>query len=70
MLENTAPSEVLEVCAIPSALAALRASIAPGTVDAMRFLRAVVALGAFAGVALMWVRRDVIRLEREKELPS
>lgn len=70
MLEDTAPSELLEVCAIPSALAALRSSIAPGTVDAMRFLRSAVALLAFAGVAFMWIRRDVIRLEREKELPS
>ena len=67
MLEHSAPAEVLEVCAIPSALAALRASIAPGTVDAMRFLRAVVALLAFATFALMWIRRDVLRLEREKE---
>lgn len=70
LLENTAPSEILEVCAIPSALAALRSALAPGTVDALRFLRAAVALAAFAAVALVWVRRDVLRLEREKELPS
>lgn len=65
MLDKSLPAELLEVCAIPSALAALRASIAPGTVDLLRFVRAVVALAIFSGIALVWIRRDLSRLERE-----
>lgn len=64
-LGRSLPSEVLEVCAIPSALAALRASIAPGTTDLFRFFRAAVALALFASAAMLWIRREIVRMERE-----
>jgi hypothetical protein len=65
LLSKTLPTEVLEVLSIPSALAALRASIAPGTTDAFRLLRAIVALGVFDAIAYLWLRRDLARLEGE-----
>lgn len=64
-LDKSLPSELLEVCAIPSALAALRASIAPGTTDLFRFLRAAIALFVFASAAMLWIRREISRMERE-----
>ncbi|MDF2692117.1 MAG: hypothetical protein K0S65_500 [Labilithrix sp.] len=64
-LNSTLPTEVTELCAIPSALAALRSSIAPGSVEPLRTLRALVALALFAGVAMFFVRRDLMVLERE-----
>lgn len=65
MFDHVLPAELLEVCAIPSALAAFRASIAPGTADGLRFVRAVIALSVFTGIALVWIRRDLARMERE-----
>lgn len=65
MFEHVLPAELLEVCAIPSALAALRASIAPGTADVLRLVRSLLALAAFAGAAVLWIRRDLARMERE-----
>jgi hypothetical protein len=65
MLSGSLSSEVTELCAVPSALAALRSSIAPGTVDPLRLLRTLVALAIFAGVAMLFVRREVLRVERE-----
>jgi hypothetical protein len=59
-LTGPLPSEVTELCAIPSALAALRSSISPGSVDPFRFLRAVVAVTIFAGVATFLVRRRLL----------
>jgi hypothetical protein len=59
------PSEVTELCAIPSALDALRSSLLLGSFDPFRTLRALVALAIFVGVASFFVRRDVLRLERE-----
>lgn len=67
-LGRALPSELLEVCAIPSALAALRASLAPGTTDAFRFLRAVVALFVFASGGMLWIRRELSRMEEEGAL--
>jgi uncharacterized membrane protein len=64
-LDKSLPSELLEVCAIPSALAALRASLAPGTTDLFRFLRASVALFVFISAAMLWIRREIVRMERE-----
>jgi hypothetical protein len=64
-LDKSLPSELLEVCAIPSALAALRASLAPGTTDLFRFLRASLALFVFISAAMLWIRREIARLERE-----
>ncbi|MBX3220198.1 MAG: hypothetical protein KF795_06735 [Labilithrix sp.] len=60
MLSSSLPSEVTELFAIPSALAALRSSLAPGSVDPLRLLRALVALAIFAGTALVFLRRDVL----------
>lgn len=65
MLASVMPSEVIELCAIPSALAALRSSIAPGSFDAFRLVRALVALAVFATVAMVLVRRDVALVGRE-----
>ncbi len=64
-LTGPLPSEVTELCAIPSALAALRSALAPGNVDVLRFLRALVAVAIFAGVAIYFVRRDVLVAESE-----
>lgn len=64
-LAGALPSEVTELFAIPSALAALRSSLAPGSVEPVRFLRALVALAIFAGIALALVRRDAAAVERE-----
>jgi hypothetical protein len=63
-LSGLVPESVTEVLAIPSALAALRSSLAPGGLDGVRALRAIVALAVFVGIALVLVRRDAIRLER------
>lgn len=60
------PSEVTELCAIPSALAALRASIAPGALDPLRLVRSTVALAVFTAAATLLVRRDLLLLEREE----
>ncbi len=64
MLSSVFPESVTEVLAIPSALSALRSSLAPGGLDPVRTLRALVALAAFAGLAVFLVRRDVIVLEQ------
>lgn len=59
------PASVVELLAPPSALDALRASLAPGAVDPFRMVRALVALAVFAAIAVFFVRRDVLLLERE-----
>jgi len=61
------PAEVTELLSLPSALAALRGSLAPGTADALRFVRAVVALAVFAAAAVVLLRREVVVLELERE---
>ncbi len=66
-LSSGVPSEVLELCAIPSALAALRSSLSPGSVDLFRCVRALIALGVFVAIGLFFVRRDVVLLERAEE---
>ena len=65
MLSGALPSEVTELFAIPSALASLRSSLAPGWVEPIRFLRALVALAIFAGIAVALVRRDAVAVDRE-----
>lgn len=62
------PSEVTELFALPSALAALRASLAPGSADPLRFFRALVALALFGGVAIFFLRREIALLELERKL--
>jgi hypothetical protein len=64
-LASVLPEELTEVLAIPSALAALRSSLLPGSLDLVRLLRALVALAIIAGVAMFFVGRDVSRLESE-----
>lgn len=59
------PSELGELLALPTALAAVRESLAPGSVDPFRLLRALVALAIAFGVAVLLVRRDVIVLDAE-----
>jgi len=63
-LSGVLPPEVTEVLAIPSALAALRSSLAPGSVNGFRLVRALVALSIAATLALAWVRRDAMAIER------
>jgi hypothetical protein len=60
MLGSLVPESIADVLSIPSALAALRTSLAPGTVDLARTMRAAVALALFVGVAVFLVRRDAI----------
>lgn len=64
-LSGSLPSEVTELVAIPSALAALRSSLAPGSVDPLRSLRALAALAIFAVLALALVRRDAADVATE-----
>jgi hypothetical protein len=64
MLGSAIPDSVTDVLSIPSALSALRTALAPGTADAARALRALLALGLFVAAATFLVRRDAIVLER------
>lgn len=61
------PREARELCAIPSALAALRSALSPGSVDVLRVVRASIALALFSGVALFFVRREVLLLDAERD---
>jgi hypothetical protein len=66
VLGSRLPSDLAELCAIPSALAALRSSLS-GSFDPLRLLRAAVALAVFGGIAALLVRRDAARpVEDEK----
>jgi hypothetical protein len=64
LLSGVLPESITEVLAIPSALAALRSSLAPGSVDPLRFVRAVVSLAIVTGIATVWLRRDALRVDR------
>jgi hypothetical protein len=64
MMGGALPESVADVLSIPSALAALRTSLAPGTVDFARFARAVVALTGVIALATYLVRRDAILVEQ------
>jgi hypothetical protein len=66
LLSSVLPEELIEVLSIPSALAALRSGLAPGSVDLLRAIRATVALGLFGGIAVVLVRRDAALLERSE----
>lgn len=70
MLSGVIPSEVTELLAFPSALASLRSSLAPHTADGFRLIRSAVSLAIWAGVALFFVRRDVLLLAREPQEPA
>jgi hypothetical protein len=66
-LTGPLPSEVTELCALPSALAALRGALLPQSLDLFRFVRALVALVVFVVGATMLVRRDVLVLDVDPE---
>jgi len=59
------PEEVCELLAPTSALAAVKASLAPGTFDVLRFARALVASSVFASVAFVVADRSASALGRE-----
>jgi hypothetical protein len=69
VLSGLLPTSVTELFGIPSALSALRAALSPGTTDLFRFLRALAAVAVFAAIAIMFVRRDVQRLEYAEPTP-
>jgi len=64
MMGSTLPEAVADVLSIPSALSALRTSLAPGSVDLWRASRAIVALTFVVGLAMFLVRRDAILVDR------
>ena len=57
------PESVSDVLSIPSALGALRTSLAPGTLDLARTARAIVALTLVVAFATFLVRRDALRID-------
>jgi hypothetical protein len=65
-LAGAVPVEIAELCAIPSALGALRDALSPGTLDLLRAARALAVVVALAAVALVLVRRALLRLEGEQ----
>jgi hypothetical protein len=64
LMGSSLPDAVADVLSIPSALAALRTSLAPGTVDLWRAMRAIVALTLVVVFAMTLVRRDAILVDR------
>ncbi|GAC1526565.1 MAG: hypothetical protein NVS3B10_24870 [Polyangiales bacterium] len=67
LMGSSLPSSVADVLSIPSALGALRTSLAPGTVDLSRTMRALIALSLVASFAMFLVRRDAILVERAED---
>jgi hypothetical protein len=63
-MRSALPDSIADVLSIPSALTALRTSLAPGTVDLFRAARAVVALGLVVALATFFVRRDAILVDK------
>lgn len=66
-LGSSIPDGLADVLSIPSALAALRSALAPGTAEIGRSLRALVAILFFIAFAVAIVRRDAARIELEEE---
>jgi hypothetical protein len=64
LLSGWLPESLLEVIAIPSALAALRSALAPGSFDVLRAMRALVAIALWIMLASVLVRRAVGLLDR------
>jgi hypothetical protein len=64
MMGSALPESVSDVLSIPSALSALRSSLAPGTLELWRAARAVFALSLVVGLAMFLVRRDAILVDR------
>ena len=67
MMGASLPESIADVLSIPSALAALRTSLAPGTVDLWRTLRAVIALSFVVAFAMFLVRRDTILVDSPED---
>ena len=67
MMGASLPASVADVLSIPSALGALRTSLAPGTVDLWRTMRALVALSFVVAFAMFLVRRDAVLIESQEE---
>ncbi|MDB4934834.1 MAG: hypothetical protein JWP87_1806, partial [Labilithrix sp.] len=63
LMGSSLPESIADVLSIPSALTALRTSLAPGTVDPWRAMRAVIALGFVVAFATFLVRRDAILVD-------
>lgn len=69
MLGKVLPESITEVIAIPSALAALRSALAPGSADGWQALRALVSLALWVLFASSLVRRTVVGLDRGEDEP-
>ncbi len=67
LMGSSLPESVADVLSIPSALAALRTSLAPGTLDLWRTVRALVALSLVVAFAMFLVRRDAILVDSPEE---
>lgn len=63
LMGSSLPEAVADVLSIPSALAALRTALAPGSVDLWRAMRAIVALSFVVAFAMLLVRRDAILVD-------
>ena len=64
LLSGLLPESLLEVLAIPSALAALRSALSPGSFDALRTMRALVAIALWIMIGSYLVKRTVASLNR------
>jgi len=67
VMGSVLPESVADVLSIPSALAALRSAIAPGTVDLWRAVRAGIALSFVVALATYVVRREAILVDHPEE---
>ncbi|MDB4945756.1 MAG: hypothetical protein JWP97_5290 [Labilithrix sp.] len=68
-LGSTLPAPIADVLSIPAALSALRGSLAPGHVELLRTLRALLALGIFVGLASALVGRDARAVDHPEPAP-
>jgi hypothetical protein len=64
-LTHVLPEGWAELVSIPGALGALRASLAPGGLDPLRFARAFAMLALVVALALLAVRAELARFDRE-----
>lgn len=64
LMGSALPEPIADVLSIPGALAALRTSLSPGSVDLLRSARAMVALALVIAFAMFLVRRDAILVEQ------
>ncbi len=64
------PSEWTDLLSVPSALAALRSSLASQEIDAARFARAACVVVAFAALCFALARAEIARVDAEDEEPA